>query len=171
MSHSSRVRYQRLLREAEGYLELGLPHMAIAALERMDQPGTFKGAQLYLMGEALRAQGRFPEAIEALEASVDSTPSKIDIYVALGWCYKRTGRLDLAISALERALTIEPGEAILHYNLACYQSLAGNKTESLGQLAEALRIKADYRDMIGSETDFDPIRNDPEFQALLSVAV
>jgi tetratricopeptide (TPR) repeat protein len=171
VSQHNRIRYQRLLREAEGYLELGLPQSALEALDRMGEPGTFGSKQLYLRGEAFRAQGRFHEAITALEASADKTPSKIDIYLALGWCYKRTGRLDLAVESLQKALEVEPGQAILHYNLACYWSLAGNKGQALSSLSEALRRDGDYREMIAGETDFDPLRADPDFQALLSVTV
>ncbi len=171
MSLHHRIRYQRLLREAEGYLELGLPHLAIETLQRMGDPGTFKGTHLHLLGEAFRAQGRFQEAIEALQASMDRAPSKIEIYLALGWCYKRTARLDLAIDALTQALRIDPASALLHYNLACYQSLAGDKGEALGHLADALRLDVHYRDLIPGEADFDPLRHDPDFQALVSIAV
>ncbi|MBL9092391.1 MAG: tetratricopeptide repeat protein [Planctomycetaceae bacterium] len=171
MSLHNRIRYQRLLREAEGYLELGLPQLAIQTLEKIDEPGTFRGIQLYLLGEAFRAQGRFAEAIEALEASADKKPSKIDIYLALGWCYKRTGRLDRAIEALEKALAIDAKQAILHYNLACYWSLNGDKRRTCDYLSEALRLDPDYRDLIAGESDFDPVREDPEFQSLTSVTV
>lgn len=171
MSHGNRIRYQRLLREAEGYLELGLPHLAIDVLNRMSEPGTFRSRQLHLMGEAFRAQGRFREAIEALEASVDKTPSKIDIYLALGWCYKRTGRLDLAIEALQKGLEVDPNLPILHYNLACYWSLANHKEQALANLSEALRRDPEYRELIAGESDFDTLRHDPDFQALVSVTV
>jgi len=171
VSLHNRIRYQRLLREAEGYLELGLPQLAIQTLEKIDEPGTFRGIQLYLLGEAFRAQGRFAEAIEALEASADKKPSKIDIYLALGWCYKRTGRLDRAIEALEMALAIDAKQAILHYNLACYWSLNGDKRRTCDYLSEALRLDPDYRDLIAGESDFDPVREDPEFQSLTSVTV
>jgi tetratricopeptide (TPR) repeat protein len=171
MSQTNRLRYKRLLREAEGYLELGLPHLAIESLKKIDQPGSHKGQHLYLLGEAFRAQGRFSEAIEVLQASVENAPSKIDIYLALGWCYKRTKRLDLAIEALEKALEVDATMPILHYNLACYWSLAGKKRTALDFLSEALRRDPDYRDAAVNESDFDPIRNDPEFQSLLSVTV
>ncbi len=47
-----------------------------------------------------------------------------EIAFALGWCYKRLARLDLAIHSLEQALVDDPECALLHYNLACYSSLA-----------------------------------------------
>lgn len=171
MSLQSRIRYQRLLREAEGYLELNLPHLAVATLAKIDDTNTLRSDHLYLLGEAYRAQGRYAEAIDALQASAERAPSKIDIYLGLGWCYKRTNRLDLAIESLERGLEIDPTQAILYYNLACYRSLLGDKLRAIELLGEALRRDPDYRDLVPGESDFDRVRDDPEFQALLSVTV
>lgn len=171
MSGSNRVRVQRVLREAEGYLELGLPKQALDALERLKEPGTFRGHQLFLIGEALKNLGRFGDAAKALEEAADLWPSKVDIWLSLGWCYKRSGRLEHAISALERARHIDAEQAIVYYNLACYYSLSGQKARALDHLSRALSIEPDYRDMIGDESDFDPIRQDPDFQALTSIIV
>ena len=82
-------------------------------------------------------------------------PSDIPIRVALGWCYKRTGRLDLAIDILEDALIIEPGAALLRYNLACYLSLAGQKRRALRYLSQALTLDPTYRELAETESDFD----------------
>ncbi|HVA47625.1 MAG TPA: tetratricopeptide repeat protein [Pirellulales bacterium] len=171
MSGSNRTRVQRVLREVEGYLELGMPQTALDLLSRLDDPGTFRGQKLYLTGEALRALQRHAEAIAALEQAADLLPSKLDIWLALGWCRKRTGRLDLAIGALERAEEVSPEEAVVHYNLACYWSLAGKKQRALAYLSRAIALDSNYRDMIVDERDFDPIRSDPEFRALTQIIV
>ena len=171
MSRSDRIRTRRILREAEGYLELGMPDHALKNLDRITDPATFRGQALYLRGEALRALRRHREALSHLEEAADLAPSNVQIWVALGWCYKRTGRLDLAIEALEQALERDHGGGIVPYNLACYWSLAGNKERALEFLSQALAIHPDYRDMVGKERDFDPLRSDPDFQSLVSVIV
>jgi tetratricopeptide (TPR) repeat protein len=168
---TNQIRCKRIIREAEGYLELGLPQHALDALDRMTDPGTFKGARLWLMGEALRSQERFAEAAEVLEQAIELSPSKIEVYLGLGWCYKRTNRLSEAIRALERARDADPDQAIVHYNLACYHSLASHKHDAIECLSRALILVPNYRDMISAESDFDPIRNDPDFQALTSIIV
>jgi tetratricopeptide (TPR) repeat protein len=162
---------QRILREAEGYLEIGMPQYALDVLARMNDPGTFKGQQSYLTGEALRALERYDEAIRPLEQAADILPSNIAVWLALGWCRKRTGRLDLAIQALERAEEVEPKQALIQYNLACYWSLAHKKQRALAYLRRAISLDPNFRDLIGDETDFDPIRSDPEFRALASIIV
>jgi tetratricopeptide (TPR) repeat protein len=169
-----RLRYSQILKEAEGYLELDLPEQALATLERAGEGGTFRGHVLYLRGEALRALERYDEAVEALREAGDLTPSNVSNWLALGWCYKRTGRLDLAIDALQQAQDTEPEPptaALLLYNLACYWSLAGRKERALSSLARAFSIDAHYRDLVGSEPDFDAIRSDPDFRELTSIIV
>lgn len=166
-----RIRLNKFQREAEGYLELGLPALALKSLERLGDPSQFAPSTLYLWGEALRAAERYPEAIPPLERAADAEPENIHVWLALGWCYKRVGRLGLAIEAIEKALDSDPREAMLHYNLACYRSLAGEKDKAIAALSQALRIDPDFRNLIDSESDFDPIRNDPDFQALLGIGV
>ncbi len=107
----------------------------------------------------------------ALEAAAQLDPENIHIALALGWCYKRVGRLDLAIESLERILEYDNGNGIIFYNLACYWSLAGGKSHALDYLTQAFALNPDYRDMVGSESDFNPLRNDPDFQALTSIIV
>jgi Flp pilus assembly protein TadD len=171
VSAANRVRLQRILREAEGYLELGMPKQALALLDRIEHPGTYKGHLLYLKGEALRALEHYQDAVPVLVDAVDLAPSNIHAWMALGWCYKRTGRLDEAIQSLERAHEVEPSEPLIEYNLACYYSLKGAKQQALEYLSRAINNNPALRDMIGREPDFDPIRSDPGFQALTSVIV
>ena len=71
----------------------------------------------------------------------------------------------------EEAVVVEPTEAITHYNLACYLSLAGEKARSLAHLAEALVLDPTYRALVDDEPDFDPIRSDAQFQAITSIIV
>ena len=148
MSAANLHRVKRAAREAEGYLELGLPQSALNALARIDDPGSFRGTFLYLKGEALRESDRFEEAIGPLIEATDVAPSDLRIPLALGWCYKRIDRLELAIKALEDALELRPEEPLLWYNLACYASLARRKARALYFLARALDLDASYRELI-----------------------
>lgn len=144
---------------------------ALATLDRLGDPADLEVAALYLKGEALKSLGRHTEALVEFQRAAASVPDDVHVRLSMGWCYKRTGRIDLAIEALEEALQVEPGDALLHYNLACYWSLAGSKRRALKYLADALRIDSDYRDLIDAEHDFDPIRDDPDFVSLVSVIV
>jgi tetratricopeptide (TPR) repeat protein len=171
MFSKDRIRLNKIQREAQGYLELGLGNQALGALSRLGHPTEFGPSTLYLWGEALRTVERYHEAIAPLTKAADADPENAHIWVALGWCHKRTGRLDLAISALQTALEADPDDALLHYNLSCYFALATRKDEALEHLSRALLIEPRYRDLIDAESDFDPLRHDPDFQSITGTVV
>jgi len=171
VSPHDRIRRQQLLTQAEGYLELGMAAHALGVLERCGDPRMLPDHALYLKGQSLRELGRFREALEPLSRAAVRTPDNICVWLALGWCYKRTGKLDRAIESLEEALAAQPDDALVHYNLACYWSLAKNKRQALAYLSRALDLDDEYRLLVSGEPDFDPIRDDPAFQALVRVAV
>lgn len=148
-----------------------MPQQALEAMGRLGPAGSYGAHGLYLKGEALRSLGRYREALTPLGQSALAAPYNVHVWLAIGWCRKRSGRLDLAIEALKRAVEIEPGEALHHYNLACYLSLAGKKKPALTHLGRALKIDFQFRALVDDEPDFDPLRADPDFLALTSVIV
>jgi tetratricopeptide (TPR) repeat protein len=170
MDLNQRMRRRKIQHEAEGYLELGMPQYALQTLGRLGDPTGFDAQSLYLWGEGLRGMQRHVEALLPLERAAKLAPEDTKICLALGWCYKRTGRLDLAIDALEKALIREPAEAVLRYNLACYLSLAGHKNRALRHLTQAFSLEPAYCQMVDEESDFDSIRDDPEFRAVCEAA-
>jgi Flp pilus assembly protein TadD len=171
VSAHDRIRRQQLVLQAEGYLELGMARHALEVLARYGDSDSLPDHALYLQGESLRALDRFAEAIDPLGRAAKGSPGNVHIWLALGWCYKRMGRIDMAIESLEEALMVQPDDALVHYNLACYWSLAKNKRQALSFLSKAIDLKDDYRQLVSSESDFDAIRSDPSFQALVRVTV
>ena len=166
MARIIRDRIRRRLGEAEGYLELGLADRALEILQSRPDWSTMRFEASYLTGEALRTLGRTREALKPLELAAALKPGDVGVAIALGWCYKRTHRLAQAIDALERAVREEPDEPLLHYNLACYWSLAANPVKALDELAVALELEPDLLGLIPEESDFDNLRGDPDFERL-----
>jgi len=184
---NQRLRRKQLLREAEGYLDLatvfadrwplplvlrdGLAQRTLDTLAQLNPHSGCRALVAYLRGQALRLMERHEDAIAALERSAELDPSNIHIWLALGWCYKRTGRLDMAIQSLEEALSIDANQAIVYYNLACYWSLAHNAKHALDYLGQAFAMDPAYRELAAEERDFDPIRAEPRFQQLTGAVV
>ncbi|NQV28288.1 MAG: hypothetical protein HQ518_28380 [Rhodopirellula sp.] len=87
-------RIARRLTAAEGYLELGLPADAQAELQRIENPAPFEGAYMWLMGESLRNQGMYDEAIAPLRHAARTLVSETGQQAreALKDCLEKSGR-------------------------------------------------------------------------------
>jgi tetratricopeptide (TPR) repeat protein len=178
---------QILLRRAAGYLELGellvepdqetpatarrLLDRALAELRLLPEDMRSGPLASLIEGEALRALGSWQAALGPLGRAAESDPARLEAWLGLGWCFKRLDRLDDAIRALEAGLAASPRQPILLYNLACYHSLAGNVPLAIDHLTRAIAIDGRFRELTGSERDFDPIRSDPRFVAATHVVV
>ncbi len=160
------MREKQFARQAEGYLELGMSQQALDSLSRLGDGTNLKSSTLLLRGEALRCLLRHEEALVPLNRAAKMAPDNVHVWLAMGWCYKRVDQLDLAIEALQRAAKVAPTDALIHYNLACYFSLAGAKQRALAHLSQAFAFDSAYRGLVDAEPDFDPIRDDPDFQAM-----
>ncbi len=167
MSRISRDRVRKLLDEAEGYLMLDLPLLALKIIDSRPDWSDMPFEASFLKGESLRCLDRYREAIKPLEVAASLHPGDTRVALALGWCYKRTNRLAQAIDSLERALGDNAEEPLLHYNLACYWSLAGNIGKAIDALGTALELEPELRNLITDEQDFDQLRGNPEFDRLL----
>jgi tetratricopeptide (TPR) repeat protein len=187
MTAMTRVRRQAILRQATGYIELGellvetdkpvpasaerILTRALALLAELPEPTRSLPATRMLEGEALRALGRWEDALDPLRAVTTDDPHRLEAWLGIGWCLKRLGRLDEAIAVLEQGLEATPQQPILHYNLACYLSLGGKAPAAIEHLTRAIAIDGRFRDLTEVEPDFDPIRCDPRFVAATSVTV
>jgi hypothetical protein len=61
-----------------------------------------------------------------------------------------------------------PEYPALLYNLACAESLAGRKADAIEHLRMAVEDSDSVRAYLEKDSDLDPLRDEPEFQALLA---
>ena len=103
---------------------------------------------------------------------VDGTPGKA--YDATGWelwaplrpLYDRGEYAELG-ARLEEAIAANPQYPMLVYNLACSESLSGRTADAIDHLRRAVSVSEKLRNDARTDADFDPIRDQPAFQALL----
>jgi tetratricopeptide (TPR) repeat protein len=128
----------------------------------------YEARRQMVIGQARRLLKRYELAACAFRRAAQHRPARLDALIGLGWCQKRMGRVDLAVVSLTRALAIAPEEPRLHYNLACYLSLAGQYRAAVYELAWALELEPALRHRAIIEPDFDAIHASPAFEALTS---
>lgn len=140
----------------------------LALLDDIEPSPDHRCYVMHLKGEACRFSHRFEEAIIHFRRSLELEPDSIHGLLAIAWCFKRCNRLDDAIESMQIAIEFEPDQAICHYNLACYFALAGRTSNAIEYLAQAFELRPAFRQQVDGESDFDFIRDEPEFIEFLS---
>lgn len=149
---------------------LGMHQHALEALDEIDEAEASHFSVHLQRGMILREMKDYRAALESFDRAATEQPDDLSLLLAMAWCYKRSDQLPKAIQAMEQAHEAAPQEPIVLYNLACYWTLAGNKAQALSWLGRALRMNKSLRDLIPEESDFDSLRNDPDFENLLNIA-
>jgi tetratricopeptide (TPR) repeat protein len=135
--------------------------------EGVDAPaGTFVFAQPGVMRTAYAEEpGTTLLAIGAKSGAV-YTPTNWELWAPAGELYQE-GRYDEAADLAKGLLADNPESPDLLYNLACCESLAGRKADAIDHLRLAIEISDGVRPHLAKDPDLDPLRDEPEFQALL----
>ena len=76
-------------------------------------------------------------------------------------------RYDESKVLLREGLELHPGNVSLLYNLACAEALSGETEAALEHLAEAA-TNPRFRKFAEEDPDFDSLRDDTRFKALVS---
>jgi beta-lactamase regulating signal transducer with metallopeptidase domain/Flp pilus assembly protein TadD len=95
------------------------------------------------------------------------TPRNGEEWYERAYDYYRSDRYEEAAAAFRRAAEMNYAEAKSMYNASCSYALLGDVERAIPALREALARGWDDYDHIAEDADFDPIRTDPRFAALL----
>ena len=77
------------------------------------------------------------------------------------------GRYAEAADMGRELIEARPDQGYLYYNVACCESLAGETADAVEHLRQAIDIWEGCREMAKTDSDFDPIRNEPAFEELV----
>jgi hypothetical protein len=73
-----------------------------------------------------------------------------------------------ALEAVRRGLEQIPDHPGLHYNYACFATLAGDTgDETFGHLRRSVELFQPFRDQARADDDFAAVRDDPRFEEAL----
>jgi tetratricopeptide (TPR) repeat protein len=119
-------------------------------------------------GIALRNLGRLEEAIASYDKALEFKPDDDEAWNNRGIALRNLGRLEEAIASYDKALEFKPDDTSAFYNKACCYALHSQIDQAIQNLQQAIDLNPDkYREMAKTDSDFDSIRSDVRFQALI----
>jgi len=118
-------------------------------------------------GNALSDLGRKEEAVQSCDRAVDINPDLYEAWYNRGLALSDLGRYEEALQSYDRSLQIQPDDADSYYNKACCYSLQKKIELAIETLQQAIALNSKYQEMAKTDSDFDRIRNDDRFRALI----
>jgi serine/threonine protein kinase/cytochrome c-type biogenesis protein CcmH/NrfG len=166
-----------------GYLRLGmiaelsndfegaLRHYRRAAeLKPHDEDAwTFLASVYRKLGNVAAAAKAALRVIEITSRKLEASLDDIIVMSRLAEAYARFGSREETVATLRRVLELEPNDGLAVYNCSCAYALLGEKKASLLLLRRA--FESGFRTVAHwarTDSAFDPIREDEEFQKLLN---
>jgi tetratricopeptide (TPR) repeat protein len=156
---------------AEGEEELYLVHTGRARFEldgeRVDAP-----AGSFVFAEPGVKRTAFAEEPGTTIIALGGTPGEVyepsgyEFWAPVGLLYQ-AGEYAEAADKGRELLREHPEFPVLVYNVACCESLAGQRAEALEHLRLAIERSERIRQFAAGDSDLDPLRDDPAFKELV----
>lgn len=128
-----------------------------------------------LLELALRQLGRLAEAaaarregIRRVERQLELEPNNARALCLGAVAWMEEGQHERALQWAARALAVGPDEPSVLVNLACMYARGGMKEEALACLEKTFGRGVGKRDWVEHDPDYDLLRDDPRFQAMLA---
>lgn len=166
----------KAFRETKGELAERL----MAALEAGEQAGgDARGKQSAAILVVRKGAGYDGFDDRYIDLRVDDHPEPVKelrriLNIKLAWSqvseaskWRQKGNIKKAVEILKAAVQRYPDQAVLHYDLACYLALLGEREDALKALERALQLDASLKELAKKDDDLKSLRNDPRFEKLV----
>jgi tetratricopeptide (TPR) repeat protein len=174
---------QRDYAAAQKILETASVNELSYALAGLSPKIFFEGCTHLAQGDNASAQKAFEQARPAFEAAVKEAPESAERHASLGWLYALMGRKSDAIREGQHAVELKPESkdaldgSLMNGYLALIYTRVGENDLAIPLIERLLKTpgavdSANYSITVNDlkyRWEWDPLRNDPRFQKLISV--
>jgi len=123
------------------------------------------------LGDTAKLREAAKRMVSESQVAVQQDPSNGAALGILAGGYALLGEKEKMREWIDRALLVDPDNLNMRHNFACVLTLTGEKDAALKMLETTLSACGEYQVHITeSDVDFDTLRDDPRFDALIAQA-
>jgi len=105
--------------------------------------------------------------LKLADAHLELNPDDARAWYLRAAALMRLSQSEQAMERAQRASTIDPEDTAVLYNVGCVYALAGSTEEALDHLDKAIQNGFEQREWVENDSDWDSLRGEPRFQALM----
>jgi Flp pilus assembly protein TadD len=151
------VTFERHLRAACGYAELGMTAESVSELNAMEAQFQERPEVLQLRLHHLMRKKQWTRALSISRKLCRVAPEASAGFLHAGFCLHQIGRTLDAKKLLLKGPTALLKEAIYYYNMGCYEVLLGNLKDAEVHLHISFKMDASFRDLARKDPDLKPL--------------
>jgi tetratricopeptide (TPR) repeat protein len=120
-----------------------------------------------LRGRALANLGRYEDAIASFDQALKLKPDLHEAWYNRGLALRDLGRDEDVIASFQRALKYQPENDGAPGTPGTCPEILERHEDAIASLQTAINLSSEWRERAETDPDFDAIRQDDRFQALL----
>lgn len=152
----------------QGRLEDALRLFSTAFEIRQEYEAAFFTAQsLEALERSEEATGHYRAALEAAAAHMELNPDDSRAATFQAVSHGRLGNREEGFQWAERALAMDPSDAGVKYNVACFYAIEGESERAIDILEQAVIAGFSRRGWVENDPDLDSLRDYDRFKSLL----
>lgn len=152
---------RRRLEYTSGYLTLGLLKQAAAELTAIKGDAAQSSEVMHLRMDLYHQSKEWRRLAQSAAALAKLAPDKEQGWISWAYALRELDRIEEAQDVLHRAEPNHgPTSAVLHYNLACYACLLGDKNEAKTRLALACEMDAQFKAEARDDPDLASLQDE-----------
>jgi Flp pilus assembly protein TadD len=150
--------FERRLRAACGYAELGMTRQSLAELNAIDRKSQDRPEVLQLRLHHLMRRKSWCRALVVSRKLCRAAPQCSAGFLHAGFCLHELGKTAQAKRLLLKGPAALRKEPIYYYNMGCYEALLGNVRDAQQHLEKSFKMDASFREIARRDPDLKSVQ-------------
>jgi|GEM_PF-1301384 Flp pilus assembly protein TadD len=140
---------------------------AVRCFQRAVQLQPDNAEYWYGLAMSQSRSGDAEAALSSYETALNLQPDNAYTWGGFGYAFHVLGRYEEAMASYQKVLELDSNYAPAYYNIACLYGSQGDVDLAIQNLQRAIELDSEYREMAKTDSDFDSLRKNSRFRALL----